>query len=182
MRSTPKRFKQLARPWRRQPGPSLTRRAAWAHSTAPVATSVCADAPWTAPQVQMGTGVVPTTLEHRLSLAPASRISKERCRGLKAAHPRDIFPGTSSPPQCALIVTADVASRACVPTVLVTTTRNRPNPLPRKSHQTGHYRIYPGLNFHFAAVGVPLPHGGGYPSSQRRLWSRITVKWYCQLA
>ncbi len=88
----------------------MTPLAAWAHSTVPVATSVCADAPRTAPQVQMETGVVPTILEHRLALTPASGIAKETCRGLKVANPRGIFPGTSSPLRCAPIGAAGVAS------------------------------------------------------------------------
>ncbi len=45
----------------------------------------------------MGTGVLPTALEHRLSLAPASGIAKETCRGLKVAHPRGVFPRDLKP-------------------------------------------------------------------------------------
>ncbi len=65
----------------------------------------------------MGTGVVPITLEHRFSLAPAIGIAKEACRGLKVANPRGIFPGTSSPPRRAHIGAADVAGRAFKPGV-----------------------------------------------------------------
>ena len=45
----------------------------------------------------MGTGVVPTTLEHRLSLTPASGIAKETYRSLKVANPREIFPRDLQP-------------------------------------------------------------------------------------
>ncbi len=76
----------------------MTPLAAWAHSTVPVATWVCADAaPPTAPQVKRGTGLLPATLEHRFSLAPAGGIAKETCRGLKVTHPRGIFPRDLQP-------------------------------------------------------------------------------------
>ena len=41
--------------------------------------------------------MLPTTLEHRFSVAPASGIAKETRRGLKVANPRGIFPRDLQP-------------------------------------------------------------------------------------
>ncbi len=127
----------------------------------------------------MATGVVPITLEHRLSMTPASGNAKETYWGLKVAYPRGIFPGTSNPPRCAPIGAAGVAIWAFRPAVHHQEgAKSAASPIPSDESLQDYSR----LKIHSAAVGLPLRHGGGYPSSQRRLWSLITVNWYRQLA
>ena len=153
MRSTPKRFKQLAWPRRRQPGPGNVFdpatgvesidgagcqlglcRCSPDSSSGPDGDGSAANYPGAPPFPDAGQ-------RHRQGDLPRF----EGCKS-QGHSPRDVQP---------------TAARAYSTKRVIA-------------------EFVPGSKFTLRRSG--LPHGGGYPSSQRRLWSRITVKWYCQLA